>query len=116
MPASFEPRTDILPKAQQEIWPLLAPTADLSFVLYGGTAVALYFGHRVSVDFDFFSSAPLDKRRLEASLPFLRQAETLQEVWLKRVSEGAACGLVKMHAPCAAHLIVSYPTLAPRSN
>jgi hypothetical protein len=79
MPASFEPRTDILPKGQQEIWPLLAPTPDLSFVLYGGTAVALYFGHRVSVDFDFFSSVPLDKRRLEESLPFLRDAETIQE-------------------------------------
>jgi hypothetical protein len=36
MPGSFEPKTKILPKAQQEIWPLLAPAPGLSFVLYGG--------------------------------------------------------------------------------
>lgn len=29
--------------------------ARRSFVLYGGTAVALYLGHRESVDFDFFT-------------------------------------------------------------
>jgi len=79
MPDHFDPRTDILPKAQQELWPLLAPAPGLSFVLYGGTAAALYYGHRVSVDFDFFSSAPLDKRKLEASFAFMRDAETIQE-------------------------------------
>jgi hypothetical protein len=54
MPDSFEPKKSILPKAQQEIWPLLAPAQGLSFVLYEGTAVALHLGHRTSVDFDFF--------------------------------------------------------------
>jgi hypothetical protein len=62
MPEFFEPKTAILPQAQQEIWPLLAPAAALSFVLYGGTAVAVYLGHRISVDFDFFRSAPLNKK------------------------------------------------------
>jgi len=62
MPASFNPKIGILPKVQQEIWPHLAPATGLSLVLYGGTAVALYLGHRVSVDFDFFSSAPLQKK------------------------------------------------------
>jgi hypothetical protein len=75
----FEPRTDILPKSQQELWPLLAPAAGLSFVLYGGTAVALYLGHRVSVDFDFFRSARLDKKELEAIFAFMQGAETIQE-------------------------------------
>jgi len=79
MPECFEPKTVILPKAQQEIWPLLAPAPGLSFVLYGGTAVALYLGHRVSVDFDFFRSAPLDKKELEASFAFMREARTIQE-------------------------------------
>jgi hypothetical protein len=63
MPEFFEPKAAILPQAQQEIWPLLAPAAALSFVLYGGTAVALYLGHRTSVDFDFFRSASLDEHR-----------------------------------------------------
>jgi Nucleotidyl transferase AbiEii toxin, Type IV TA system len=79
MAARLEPKTSSLPKAQQEIWPLLAPAAGLSFVLYGGTAVALHLGHRVSVDFDFFRSSPLDKKELEASLPFLAGAKTIQE-------------------------------------
>jgi hypothetical protein len=69
MPNSFEPRTKILPKAQQEIWPLLGPAPGLSFVLYGGTAVALYFGHRISVDFDFFRTEPLNKKDIETPSP-----------------------------------------------
>ena len=40
MAASLYPKINILPSAQQEIWPLLAPASALSFVLYGGTAVA----------------------------------------------------------------------------
>jgi hypothetical protein len=79
MPRRFEPKTAILPKSQREIWPLLAPAPSLSFVLYGGTAVALYLGHRTSVDFDFFRSAPLDKKEIEESFAFVRDAETIQE-------------------------------------
>jgi len=79
MPQCFDPKTEILPKPQQEIWPLLAPAPRLSFVLYGGTAVALYLGHRRSVDFDFFRSEPLDKKELEASFEFMRDAQTIQE-------------------------------------
>jgi hypothetical protein len=79
MPDSFEPNTAILPKAQQEIWPLLAPTPGLSFVLYGGTAVALHLGHRISVDFDFFRTEPLDKKDIETSIAFMRDAQTIQE-------------------------------------
>jgi Nucleotidyl transferase AbiEii toxin, Type IV TA system len=79
MPGSFEPKTSILPKAQQEIWPLLAPAPGLSFVLYGGTAVALHLGHRASVDFDFFRTEPLDKKDIETSFTFMRDARTIQE-------------------------------------
>ena len=79
MPDEFEPRTGILPKAQQEIWPLLAPAAKLAFVLYGGTAVALHLGHRVSVDFDFFTAAPLDKRKFETAFSFMTGATTIHE-------------------------------------
>src|ERR1700761_8729453 len=79
MPARFEPKTGILPKAQQEIWPLLAPAAKASFVLYRGTAVALYLGHRVSIDFDFFRAEPLTKTDVETSFAFVRDARTIQE-------------------------------------
>jgi Nucleotidyl transferase AbiEii toxin, Type IV TA system len=79
MPQSFEPKTAILPQAQRTIWPQLAAAPLLSFVLYGGTAVALHLGHRQSLDFDFFSDQPLDKRRLGASFGFLGNAQTVQE-------------------------------------
>jgi hypothetical protein len=79
MPDPFEPRIEILPPAQKEIWPQLAPAPGLSFVLYGGTAVALHLGHRVSIDFDFFKSEPLDKAKIESSFQFARNASTIQE-------------------------------------
>ena len=79
MPERFEPKTNILPRAQQEIWPLLAAARSLSFVLYGGTAVVLHLGHRVSVDFDFFRTEPLRKHEIETSFPFMGDAQTLQE-------------------------------------
>lgn len=74
----FTPRREVLPPAQQALWPLLAPAAESGFVLYGGTAIALRLGHRTSVDFDFFSSRPLDQRALTAALPFTCTATTLQ--------------------------------------
>ncbi|HMM91411.1 nucleotidyl transferase AbiEii/AbiGii toxin family protein [Bradyrhizobium sp.] len=79
MPDQFDPRIEILPSAQKEIWRHLAPAPDLRFVLYGGTAVALHLGHRVSIDFDFFKAEPLDKALIETSFQFVRNARTLQE-------------------------------------
>jgi len=79
MPGPFEPRIEILPAAQKEIWPQLAPAPGQSFVLYGGTAVALHLGHRVSIDFDFFRSEPLEKTKIESSFRFARNARTIQE-------------------------------------
>lgn len=75
----LDPRIDILPRPQQEIWAQLAPAARLSFVLYGGTAVALHLGHRTSVDFDLFKAEPLNKKRIENSFEFTRSARTIQE-------------------------------------
>jgi Nucleotidyl transferase AbiEii toxin, Type IV TA system len=79
MPDPFEPRIEILPPPQKEIWPQLAPAPGLSLVLYGGTAVALHLGHRVSIDFDFFSSEPLQKAKIESSFQFAGDAHTIQE-------------------------------------
>jgi hypothetical protein len=76
----FEPRLSTLPAAQREIWPLLAPSRDLRLVLYGGTAVALQLGHRESLDFDFFCSAPLDKEEVRAQFGFMNGAAILQDV------------------------------------
>ena len=72
---TFSPRLDILPDEQRALWPALARVPK-SFVLCGGTAIALRFGHRTSVDFNFFSFEPLDFEDLFA-LPFVRDAEVL---------------------------------------
>jgi hypothetical protein len=79
MPQALEPKFDILPPAQREIWPSLAPAADLNFVLYGGTAIALHLGHRESLDFDFFRAEPLDKDRIRAAFGFVSGAAVLQD-------------------------------------
>lgn len=51
----FKAKTEILPNAQLELWEYLREVPK-DFVLYGGTAVALRYAHRQSVDFDFFST------------------------------------------------------------
>lgn len=79
MQQPLEPKFAILPAAQRELWPLLAPSASLGFVLYGGTAVALQLGHRESLDFDFFRSGPLDKDEIRAQFGFVSGAVILQD-------------------------------------
>jgi hypothetical protein len=72
------PRLDILSPAQRLLLPALAAVTDEAFVLYGGTAIALYLGHRESVDFDFFSDRTFQPEELLAKFHFLRGAEFLQ--------------------------------------
>ena len=74
---AFAPRLDILPPRQRRLWDELVNLPH-GFTLYGGTALALHLGHRVSVDFDFFGTehfAPLD---LFESLAFLKGATITQ--------------------------------------
>jgi hypothetical protein len=77
--SGFKPRMDVLPPAQQRLWPELRAAADLGFVLYGGTAIALRLGHRPSVDFDFFSDRPLDREAIKAAFPFVEIATTRKD-------------------------------------
>ncbi|MGL4209434.1 MAG: nucleotidyl transferase AbiEii/AbiGii toxin family protein [Candidatus Adiutrix sp.] len=67
----IQPKLDILPEAQKQLWPQLRDT-PAEFVLYGGTAIALRYGHRQSVDFDFFTTAPLDVKASSCELPFIK--------------------------------------------
>jgi len=57
---SFKPRMEMLPEAQKQIWPSLGWTKTNGFVLYGGTAIALWCGHRASIDFNFFTDKQLN--------------------------------------------------------
>ena len=73
---TFRTRLDVLPAVQRRLWPALADVPE-PFVLYGGTALALWLAHRTSVDFDFFAAEALDADRLLA-LPFVGDADLLQ--------------------------------------
>ena len=63
-------KLDTLPVPQQIIFEQLTFTRD-RFVLYGGTAVALLAGHRISLDFDFFGSDPLTETGKQSILCLL---------------------------------------------
>jgi hypothetical protein len=66
-----------LSESQRRLWPELEAVPP-EFVLYGGTAVVLRHGHRFSLDFDFFSSAPFEAAGLLARIPWLAAAKPLQ--------------------------------------
>jgi len=68
----------ILPDAQSALWSTLTKVPK-GFVLYGGTAIALRLAHRVSVDFDFFTSDDFTPDGLVREMPFLESAKRLQE-------------------------------------
>ena len=65
---TFIPRLDILPEWQRRLYSDLGWARLQGYVLYGGTAAALYLGHRESKDFDFFSDQPLDKAKITKSI------------------------------------------------
>ena len=73
----FIPDLAILPPSQLRLWPELDATPEY-FTLYGGTALALRLGHRVSIDFDFFSNRSFDPDELAASIPYLKGAERVR--------------------------------------
>jgi hypothetical protein len=68
----FQPKLDTLPRAQQRLW-------SLGFTLYGGTAIAVQLGHRISVDFDFFHRANLNRGQIFELAPFLVGATVIQD-------------------------------------
>ena len=72
------PHLASLPQPQQRLWPELKQTPH-TFVLYGGTALALYLGHRQSEDFDFFSSEPFHPTDLLRQVTYLEGAEVQQQ-------------------------------------
>jgi len=76
---NFIPKTNILPPAQQKVWLELSAIPNC-FVLYGGTAVALQYEHRASVDFDFFTHIGFSSSDLLNSIPLLqnKQNQVLQ--------------------------------------
>ncbi len=71
---TFSPKLNILRAPQRTLWKELKATPN-QFVLYGGTALALRLGHRVSEDFDFFTNVNFGPRDLMKDLPYLRDGK-----------------------------------------
>lgn len=71
------PRLDTLPQAQRALWPRLSEVGP-DFVLYGGTALSLQVGGRISIDFDFFSKRPLEIDLLWKRVSFLKESSLQQ--------------------------------------
>lgn len=74
----LSPNLKTLPDSQLLLWKELSDTPS-DFVLYGGTAIALRLGHRVSVDFDFFSPNPFDPEQLYRTIPYLENSRIVQQ-------------------------------------
>lgn len=73
----FNARLDILPASQRLLWEEFEATPK-TFVLYGGTAMALRLGHRRSEDFDFFTTDTFDAHDLLNQVAYLRKAVVRQ--------------------------------------
>jgi Nucleotidyl transferase AbiEii toxin, Type IV TA system len=78
MTTEFAPKLSILPEQQRRLWPELSGVPG-SFVLCGGTAIALQLGHRASLDFDFIASEGFDPDALCSEVPFLKNCKTIQK-------------------------------------
>ncbi len=74
----LNPNLNTLPKPQLQLWEELSETPQ-HFILYGGTAIALRLGHRMSVDFDFFSPVAFDPEFLYKKVSYLKNARIVQQ-------------------------------------
>ena len=66
------PHLEVLPPPQRGFWDAHARSVPEGWVLYGETAIALRYGHRSSVDFDFFSDRELNEDALRREVRPLR--------------------------------------------
>lgn len=62
---------DILPPSQRAIWGTFEKANLSQLILFGGTAVALRYGHRQSIDFDFFGGINISPEIIYQRLPWL---------------------------------------------
>ncbi len=56
---------DILTKKQEELLPLISDFSK-DYYLVGGTAISLYIGHRLSLDFDLFTKKNINRNQIKA--------------------------------------------------
>ena len=74
--------SEILNDKQKQLLPLIAQF-QREYYLVGGTAIALYIGHRRSIDFDLFKSSTINHKRNIDKIA----ASTFEHVITRRVEE-----------------------------
>ncbi|MBU1089732.1 nucleotidyl transferase AbiEii/AbiGii toxin family protein [Patescibacteria group bacterium] len=75
---------EILASEQKKIFPFLS-VLKKDFYLAGGTAIALWLGHRKSIDFDFFSPDPINSQKIETL--FIRSGHKATQTLLSTIDE-----------------------------
>lgn len=80
--------------------------ASKGFYLAGGTALALYFGHRFSVDLDWFAE------KFEYTLSFRRRLEKLGRLGIESESENTFNGT--LNGVKVSFFEYPYPLIAPK--
>ena len=55
--------SEVLTEEQRELLPLIRSFSN-DYYLVGGTAIALYIGHRRSIDFDLFTTRNIKRRSI----------------------------------------------------
>ncbi len=102
---------DTLPAAQQVLWSRLDAKALADFILYGGTALSLQLGHRISVDFDFFSSVAFNPEKLIEKVTLLKEARHV----LQSAPNTFTCVLFVEEEPVKLSFLgdLSFPLLHP---
>ena len=109
----FQLKLNILSTPQRRLWDELEAVPN-DFVLYGDTALALHFGHRQSVDYDFFGCHLFDPMRLAEKIPFLAGATITQQepnTLSVIIDRGGLVKVLFFGVPGIAHLQI--PLIAP---
>ena len=59
---------ETISEKMQNVAKLIYENCDKDFYLAGGTALALYMGHRKSIDLDYFTARPINTQKLTENL------------------------------------------------
>lgn len=87
---------------------ILANETFESFNLVGGTALALQFGHRLSIDLDFFTTEPFDKELVKAELNDIGEWTTDSEnkIGLRGQLNGVKMDFITYRYPLISPIVV----------
>ena len=103
------PHLEVLPEDTKQTFSLLSNSSLIKrFYLTGGTALALQIGHRISEDFDFFTTENFDESILIQKMPEVGKFQ------LEKKSEQTIIGI--LNNTKISFMGYHYPILSPLKN